>query len=115
MEGRRKPIRFHGSALADLRFFPDSARQDVGFQLDQVQLGRDPDDWRPMKTVGKGVREVRVRESDGAFRVIYLARLADAIHVLHCFQKKSQRTAREDIELAQQRYRRLMQEKDHER
>lgn len=112
MTARRKPIRFHGGALADLRSFPDSARQDAGFQLDQVQLGHDPDDWRPMKTVGKCVREIRIRDSDGAYRVIYLARLADAIHVLHCFQKKSQQTAKEDIELAQKRYRHLMQEQD---
>ncbi|MDZ7790727.1 MAG: type II toxin-antitoxin system RelE/ParE family toxin [Xanthomonadales bacterium] len=112
MTDRRKPIRFHGSALAGLRSFPDSARQDAGFQLDQVQLGHDPDDWRSMKMVGKGVREIRIRESDGAYRVIYVARFADAIHVLHCFQKKSQRTARQDLELAQKRYRRLVQEQE---
>lgn len=106
----QKPIRFHGSALQDLRSFPDSARQAAGFQLDRVQKGLDPDDWKPMQTLGKGVREIRIRDQDGAFRVIYVAKLADAVHVLHCFQKKSRATAKGDIEVASARYRRLLQE-----
>ena len=111
MAESRKPIRFHGRSLQDLRAFPESARQDAGFQLDQVQLGFDPDDWRPMKTIGRGVREIRIRDSNGAFRVIYVARFSDAVHVLHCFEKKSQRTARQDIVLARDRYRHLVKER----
>ena len=115
MAESRKPIRFHGRSLHDLRAFPESARQDAGFQLDQVQLGIDPDDWRPMKTIGQGVREIRIRDSQGAFRVIYIARFSDAVHVLHCFEKKSQRTTRQDIALAQDRYRQvLLQERNNE-
>ena len=105
-----KPVVFRGSALDDLRAFPDAARRQAGFQLDLVQNGRDPDDWKPMTTIGAGVREIRVREGAGAFRVIYVAKFADAVFVLHCFEKKSQRTSRPDIELATRRYKDLLKE-----
>ncbi|HEY5409161.1 MAG TPA: type II toxin-antitoxin system RelE/ParE family toxin [Caulobacteraceae bacterium] len=64
----------------------------------------------PMSTIGQGVREIRSREVDGAFRVIYLARFESAIYVLHCFQKKTQKTSREDIALATRRYKDLLKE-----
>lgn len=102
-----KPLRFCGSALDDLREFPLPARRDAGHQLDQVQRGRDPDDWKPVNTIGKGVREIRIRDADGAFRVIYLAKFADAVYVLHCFQKKTQKTSKTDLDLATRRYREL--------
>jgi phage-related protein len=105
-----KPVVFRGSALADLRAFPDAARRQAGFQLDLVQNGRDPDDWKPMTTIGAGVREIRVRGEAGAFRVIYVAKVADAVFVLHCFEKKSQRTSRLDTELATRRYKDLVKE-----
>jgi phage-related protein len=83
------------------------ARRAAGYQLDRVQRGLDPDDWKPMQSVGPGVRELRLRDRGGAFRVIYLARLADRIVVLHAFQKKAQRTANQDIDLAAKRLREL--------
>jgi phage-related protein len=89
-----KPVAFRGSALSDLREFPLTARRDAGHQLDQVQQGIEPDDWKPMNTVGQGVREIRIRDEAGVFRVIYVAKFADAIYVLHCFQKKSQKICR---------------------
>jgi phage-related protein len=104
-----KPVKFRG-ALESLRRFPDNARQDAGFQLDKVQRGRDPDDWKPMKSIGPGVKEIRIRDVTGAFRVIYLATLADAVFVLHCFQKKSEQTSNKDIQLARKRYEDLMGE-----
>ena len=100
-----KPISFLGDSLARLRDFPDDARSEAGYQLSEVQLGNDPDDWKPMKTVGPGVREIRIREASGAFRVIYLATLPDRVLVLHAFQKKTQQTAQKDIELAARRLR----------
>ncbi|WGF86726.1 type II toxin-antitoxin system RelE/ParE family toxin [Marinivivus vitaminiproducens] len=100
-----RAVRFVGSALDDLRAFPKSARQQAGFQLDRVQRSLDPLDWKPMASVGKGVREIRVREAAGAFRVIYVVQVAKAVYVLHCFQKKTQRTAKSDLELAGKRYR----------
>jgi phage-related protein len=103
-----KPVEFLGDSLEALQRFPRSARRGAGFQLDKVQRGLDPDDWKPMKTVGAGVNEIRVRDAAGAFRVIYVARLAAAIFVLHCFEKKSRRTPASDIEIARKRYRQLV-------
>lgn len=108
MLGRSKPVAFLGSSLDDLRAFPPSARREAGHQLDQVEQGRDPDDWKPMNAIGQGVREIRIRDTIGAFRVIYVAKFRDAIYVLHCFQKKTQATGRPDLELATKRYRDLV-------
>jgi phage-related protein len=103
-----KPIEFLGDALDALRSFPEPARREAGFQLDKVQRGGEPDDWKPMRSIGQGVREIRIRDESGAFRVIYLAKLADAVYVLHCFQKKTEQTSDRDIELARKRFRDLM-------
>lgn len=100
-----KPLKFCGSSLDDLREFPLPARRDAGYQLDQIQHGRDPDDWKPMKTVGPGAREIRIRDANGAFRIIYVAKFGDSVHVLHCFQKKTQKVSKADLELATTRYR----------
>jgi phage-related protein len=105
-----KPVKFRGTALTDLRSFPLSAKREVGHQIDHLQRGLEPDDWKPMPTVGAGVREIRVRDEAGAFRVIFVAKFADAVYVLHCFQKKTQRTSKLDIDLAQVRYRALVKE-----
>lgn len=105
-----KPLNFRGSALADLREFPATVRQEVGYQLDKVQRGLEPKDWKPMATVGQGVREIRIRDANGAFRVIYVAKLAEAVYVLHCFQKKTQKTSKADLDLAEARYRALLNE-----
>jgi phage-related protein len=105
-----KPVRFLGNALEELRAFPPNARRDAGHQIDQVQQGLEPDDWKPMNSIGTGVREIRIRDVSGAFRVIYVAKFAEAIYVLHCFQKKSQKTGKTDIDLAAKRYRELLKE-----
>ncbi|CAA9517813.1 MAG: Phage protein [uncultured Sphingomonadaceae bacterium] len=102
-----KSVEFLGDSLARLREFPDDARSEAGFQLRRVQEGEDPADWKPMSTIGPGVREIRVREASGAFRVVYLASLPDRIAVLHAFQKKTQATPQRDIELAAKRLREL--------
>lgn len=99
-----KPIEFLGDSLRSLREFPDDAKHDAGYQLDRVQHGLQPDDFKPMPTIGKGVEEIRVRDDSGAYRVIDTARLADAVYVLHAFQKKTQATSKRDIELAKQRF-----------
>ena len=102
-----KPVEFLGSSLDDLRAFPEQARHDLGFQLERVQRGLEPDDGKPMQTIGPGVREIRVRDASGAFRVIYVAAFAEAVYVLHAFAKKTQRTTQHDIALAQRRLREL--------
>ncbi len=105
-----KSVEFRGSTLDDLRAFPLTARREAGHQLDQVQNGQEPDDWKPMNTVGQGVKEIRIRDAAGAFRVIYVAKLADAVYVLHCFQKKTQKTSKADVDLATTRYRDVLKE-----
>lgn len=103
-----KPVRFLGDSLKCLRDFPEDARQDAGYQLDKVQRGEQPDDFKPMPTIGKGVEELRVRDDSGVYRVVYTARLAAAVYVLHAFQKKTQATSKHDIEIANARYSELM-------
>jgi len=103
-----KPLRFMGNSLKALREFPADARRDAGFQLESVQRGEAPDDFKPMPSIGKGVEELRIWDDAGTFRVIYTARLADAVWVLHAFQKKTQATAKRDIDLAQSRHAELM-------
>ena len=98
-----KPIAFLGDSLAQLRDFPEEARSEAGFQLREVQKGNDPGDWKPLKTVGPGVREIRIRDEAGAFRVIYLATFGNTVVVLHAFQKKTQQTAQRDLDLATSR------------
>ncbi|MDE3116937.1 MAG: type II toxin-antitoxin system RelE/ParE family toxin [Pseudomonadota bacterium] len=105
-----KPVEFRGRSLDDLRAFPRAARRAAGYQLDQVQNGRAPDDWKPMNSVGKGVKEIRIRDEAGAFRIIYIAQFADAVYVLHCFQKKTEKTSKADLDLAAARYRELLKE-----
>jgi phage-related protein len=103
-----KPVCFVGNALKCLRDFPDNARHDAGYQLDIVQRGGQPNDCKPMPTIGKGVQELRLWDESGAYRVIYTARLADAVYVLHAFQKKTQTTAKRDIDIAKTCYAQLM-------
>jgi phage-related protein len=100
-------VTFHGDSLDRLRDFPEDARREAGHELYQVQKGRDPSDWKPVSAVGTGVREIRIRDAVGAYRVIYVATFADAIHVLHAFEKKTQKTSRRDLELAAARLRQL--------
>jgi phage-related protein len=102
-----KPVTFHGDALERLRDFPDEARREAGHGLHQVQKGLDPSDWKPMPTIGAGVREIRIRDASGACRVIYIATFANAIHVLPAFEKKTQKTACRDLELAMARLRQI--------
>ena len=105
-----KERRFRGSSLDDLRKFPTLVMREAGYQLDKVQCGREPTNWKPMSSVGEGVKEIRVQGETGAFHVIYLAKLVDAVYVLHCFQKKTQHTSGKDIELARKRFKDLMKE-----
>ena len=97
-----KPVRFLGDSLKRVREFPVDAMHEAGYQLDKVQRGKQPDDFKTMPSIGKGVEEIRVR--DDIYRIIYTARIADAVYVLHVFQKKTRTTSKHDIEIAKQRY-----------
>lgn len=106
-----KRIRFMGDSLKHLRGFTEGARQDAGYQLDKVQRGEQPDDFKPMPSIGKGVEELRVRDAAGTDRTIYTARLKELVVVLHAFQKKTQATAKAAIDLARAGGAQLMQER----
>ena len=97
-----------GDSLKCLRDFPEDTRHDAGFQLDKVQRGEQPDDFKVLPAVGKGVKEIRVSDDSGAYRVIYVARRADAVYVLHAFQKKTQATPKKDIDTAKRRLAQLL-------
>jgi phage-related protein len=105
-----RPIEFLGDSLDALRRFPEVARRRAGYQLDRVQRGLEPDDWKPMNSVGLGVREIRIREERGAFRVMYVAKFGETVYVLHCFQKKTQKTGSADLAIATRRYRKVQKE-----
>ncbi len=102
-----KPLIWLGSSHDDIRRFPDEVRQDTGFELYQIQRGHEPSDWKPMPTVGSGVKEVRLHGRN-EYRVIYIAKFAEAVYVLHAFMKKTQQTSKTDIGLASTRYKRLI-------
>ena len=103
-----KEVQFLGRSLDDLRAFPAAARRAMSYQIDNLQHGFEADDWKPMTSVGPGVREIRVRVESGAWRTVYVASMPSAVYVLHCFQKKSQKTLNSDIDLARTRLNELM-------
>ncbi|BAT57880.1 hypothetical protein GJW-30_1_00390 [Variibacter gotjawalensis] len=99
-----KPVEFLGDALQSLKAFPVSVQKATGVELHKIQLGLEPSDWKPMPSIGAGVRELRIRDRSGAYRVVYVAQVRDAIVVLHAFQKKTQRATKRDIEIAAMRF-----------
>ncbi len=101
-----KSLKFVGSSLDDLRDFPEEARRAAGFELRAIQDGFEPRDWKPVQTVGPGVKEIRIHIL-GEWRIIYVAKLHDSIYVLHVFQKKSRKTSQRDIDLARNRYKQI--------
>jgi phage-related protein len=105
-----KPLHWLGDSRRQICDFPQEARQRAGFELWEVQQGNEPSDWKPMASVGAGVKEIRIH-SGGEYRVLYVAKFEEAVYVLHVFQKKTQRTPKPDIEIAGIRYRALLQQR----
>lgn len=101
-----KTLKFVGSSIDDLRNFPEEARRVAGFELRAVQNGLEPRDWKAMQSIGSGVKEIRIHVL-GEWRVIYVAKLSDAVYVLHAFQKKGQKTNKNDIEIARKRFKQI--------
>lgn len=107
-----KPLKFHPDAIKSIRLFPEEARKEAGFQLDRVQRGEQPEDFKPFPTIGPGVEELRIHDESGACRVIYTARFAEAVYALHAFKKQTRKTAQADIELATARYKALLKDRE---
>ena len=105
-----KALHWRGHSYQDLLSFPGEARRDAGYQLGFVQMGFEPSDWKPMSSVGQGVREIRIH-IEGEYRVLYIAKYAEAIYVLHAFQKKTQKTPKRDLDIAKMRLRELERER----
>lgn len=105
-----KVIDFLGNSLETIKAFPLKAKRDVGHELDRVQRDENPHDWKPMKSIGAGVREIRVKDEKGIFRVVYVVKYLDRVHVLHAFQKKTTKTSKNDLDIAKQRLKLLLQE-----
>lgn len=104
-----KPIIWMGSSYDDLLAFPEGPRRQAGYQLHRIQAGLGAEDWKPMTEIGPGIAEIRLRDGPGAWRVFYLARLDEAIYILHRFNKKSQRTSDRDKAIGKARYKAVMQ------
>ena len=105
-----KLVQWLGSSRADVRAFPSDARRVAGFQLRRVQQGLDPVDWKVMHMVGAGVREIRIH-TGVEHRVLYVAKFAEAVYILHAFEKRSRKTTTRDVDLASQRYQALIRQR----
>lgn len=105
-----KNVDFRGSSLSDLRQFPNPSMREAGYQIDKVQNGLDPDDWKPMNTIGAGVKEIRVKDDSGIYRVFYVAKFESTVYVLHCFKKKTPKTSKLDKDIGIKRYKDLLKE-----
>jgi len=107
---QEKEIRWVGSSYQDILKFPVEPRKEAGFQLGKVQAGLEPDDWKSFNEVGAGTKEIRIRDATGIYRVMYVAKFELAIYVLHCFQKKTEATTKQDKNIAETRYRAVINE-----
>ncbi|CAM3408290.1 hypothetical protein SB6411_05509 [Klebsiella spallanzanii] len=105
-----KSIAWIGSSFEDLLSFPEDVRKDAGYQLHRLQAGLEAADWKPMSEIGRGVEEIRLRQTSGTFRIIYLSRFGNAVYVLHCFSKKTQRISDHDKRIARVRFQAVQQE-----
>ena len=101
-----KEIIWLGSSYQDLLVFSNPAKQIAGYNLDKLQRGKDPQDWKPMISIGKGVKELRIH-CENEYRVIYLAQRSEGIYILHSFIKKTQKTSQKDIDLAKKRFKEI--------
>ncbi|WP_420126443.1 type II toxin-antitoxin system RelE/ParE family toxin [Longimicrobium sp.] len=110
-----KPLHWLGASYRELTSFPLLARIQAGFDLGEVQNDREPDDWKPMESVGPGAREIRVRTFDGGVvqhRVVYVAKYQDAVYVLHAFAKKTEQTSPHNLDVARVRYREMVKDRE---
>lgn len=98
-----KDIIWLGTTNRTVREYPINVRGEIGYNLDRVQRGLDPCDWKPMVGVGGGVKEIRIHE-ENEYRVLYVAKFEEAIYVLHSFVKKTEQTTKKDIDIAKKYY-----------
>lgn len=102
-----RTVTFEGNTLDVIRGFPDQARQRCGYEIDRVQRDLEPDDWKHFSSIGPGVFEIRIR-LDKQYRVIYITRRINKLHILHAFVKKTQKTRKIDVDIAKRRLKALL-------
>jgi phage-related protein len=111
-------VAWEGDSREVLQSFPEGVRQNLGFQLWQLQQGQKPSDYRPLPSIATGIFELRDQDERAWYRLIYLSRRGDVIHVLHCFEKKGREMPRREFETAKERLKamkaRWAEEKRHE-
>jgi phage-related protein len=98
-----KDVIWISGTLQVVKEYPINVRREIGYNLDRVQRGIEPCDWKSMVSIGHGVKEIRIHE-ENEYRVLYVAKFEEAIYVLHSFLKKTQQTAKRDIQMAKKRY-----------
>ncbi len=103
-------VHWEGDSLNVVTSLPKTAKRLIGHELHRVQSGLEPTDWKPMSEIGAGVREIRIH-SLNEYRVLYITKIKDAVHILHAFVKKTQKTSKQDIEIAKKRYQLLIKKK----
>ena len=99
---------WEGDSLQVIRRFPNPVRQDLGAELRRLQEGDRPLNSRPMPSIGARVFELKEQDERTWYRVIYLAKIRNRIHVLHCFEKKSAKTGKVDLTVAKARLKRVL-------
>jgi len=100
-----KRVQWLDKTLDEILEFPAPIRRQAGFQLAKVESGESPDDWKSLSGIGSGIIEIRLRGTEGIFRVVFVAKFPEAIYVLHCFQKKTQALSKHDVQIISRRYR----------
>lgn len=97
-------IHWEGDSRDVLAGFPQAVRADFGFSLWQLQNGKSPgSSARRMESLGPGVWELKEHDEKTWYRVLYLSKIGNVIHVLHCFEKQSRKTGRRDLDVARKR------------
>lgn len=103
-----KPLTFIGASREELCGFPEGVRITAGKELRSIQKGEDPRHWKPFNEVGAGTREITIDMGGGWFRVMYVAKFEEAVYVLHCFQKKTNETSKQDKQITKNRYQEMI-------
>ena len=104
-----KNIIFIGQSKNIIKSFPQAAKRNTGYQLDKIQNGKEPSDWKPVNTIGTGVREIRIKDKEGIYRVIYISKFKQSIYVLHAFKKKARKTSKHDIDVVKTAYKIMLE------
>jgi phage-related protein len=113
LASNERPLHWVASAKRDFLAFPEDVRDDIGNALGIAQFGGTPQSAKPWKGLGPGVMELVESHDGNAYRAAFTVRFAEAVYVLHAFQKKSPsgiRTAKSDVELVEERLKRAQRD-----